>query len=522
MSSVLNWAKTNIITVISGVVILVAAVLYVVLVRPAARGLQVEMAQATRQLSQIQQISRGNVDGPMRGAGRPLQIARPVTAADVQQLTDIFKEMNSGYRELFQFAVQFNQRNHRPLVDSVFPSFATDSALFRARTAYNLAFMNPDPAEGQTPGLYQQLGAGVPPTAKEIDERLEVLRQQFLNAPGRAGELVDAEKIQLARMQAAAHRDIIASRASELWVYAERPDIQANTLLSSGVFDIGEWAQATAAPKIEEVWEGQMGLWMQQDLVTAINLAQFGEQPNPELNVPQLPIKRIVSIEINPNYIGAAGKPNVPTGMPFGQDPAVAAEPDLAGPLPTDYGLSPTGRVCNSLYDVRMVKVSLIMDVRKIPLLLNALTRVNFQTPIVTRIVDIDEYEEFAKGYFYGQGVDVAQVDLLIESLWMRRWTAGQTDKQAIAEYAAAQPTDSAFNNLPDDTQKVAYLKQRGAYDMGLMPDPVRMRLGMEPRDPAAAAAFTGSGGAGGPGGAMWPDATPPGMRPSGPNRRGR
>jgi hypothetical protein len=521
MSHVLNWAKANIITVVSGVMILIAAVLYAVLVRPAAGGLQTEMGQASRELAQLRQISRGNVDGPARGTGKPLQIPRPVTAADVRQLGDIFREMNSGYRALYQFAVQFNQNNHRPLVEDLFPRQATDSILFRARTAYNRAFLNPNTGEDQVPGLYQQLGAGMPPTPEQIDANLKLLQTQFMNAPGRAGELVDAEKIQLAQMKAAAHRDMIASRASEVWVYAERPEIQAGTLVSSGVFDIGAWAQATAKPLIEEVWEGQMGLWIQQDLVTAINLAQFGGEPDPDRNVLQLPIKRIIRIELNPEYLGTSDNARAPTGMPTGMAvpgrptaTAAASQPDAASPLPTDYALSPTGRVSNALYDVRSAELSVIVDARHIPLLLNALTRVNFQTPILKRIVDIDEYNEFAAGYFYGQGVDVVQVDLTVESLWMRRWTAGQTDPQAIEEYAAAQPTDSAFNGLSDGAQKVNYLKQKGAYDMGLMPDPVRMRLGMAPRDPSAAAPEE----AGRTGGA-WSGPMGPGMRPSGPPR---
>ena len=50
---------------------------------------------------------------------------------------------------------------------------------------------------------------------------------------------------------------------------------------------------------------------------------------------------------------------------------------------------------------------------------------------------------------------DVVQADLTIESIWLRQWTAGHPSKEAVA---------------PGDT-----------LNKGLMPDDVRVMLGMKP-----------------------------------------
>ena len=137
--------------------------------------------------------------------------------------------------------------------------------------------------------------------------------------------------------------------------------------------------------------------------------------------------------------------------------PAVAAESEETQ-LPRNFLLNPTGRVSNSLYDVRMAEVSLIVDSQQIPRLFNALTQLNFITPLVQGIRSVDQAEALEQGgYVYGNNVDVVQLDLQLESLWLRRWTTGHADAEAVD---------------PGET-----------FNPGLMPDAVRYGLGLETRE---------------------------------------
>jgi len=103
--------------------------------------------------------------------------------------------------------------------------------------------------------------------------------------------------------------------------------------------------------------------------------------------------------------------------------------------------------------------MSVLVDARQLPALLNAFGQVNLMTPIVQRITAIDQAEHLSQGYVYGSGVDVVRVDLLIETLWLREWTAGHTTAEQ------AEQLGQQFNP-------------------GLMPDSVRYRLSLPTRDP--------------------------------------
>ncbi len=476
MSNLIHWARTNLVTVICLLVIALAAVFYVVITRPAGAALRQEMAEAESLRTALQRLERGSVEAiAAEGEAEPIEISRPINEADVRQLEGIFREMATGYHDLFELAVDFNRNDHRPLVEGLFPEPLADARLFAAIMAYTQGFYNQSPDQ---PGLYQQLGAGTPPTDQEIGEHLALTEQNFISARG--GTLLEAERAQLARAKATAHRELITNRAAEIRLYAEPPQRQNRVILAPGIFDMGEWARRTEKPAIGEVWEGQMGLWIQQDLVQAINLANHLATPSPEARVPHLPVKRVLGMTIDPQYIGVSERQ---TSVRGGASTPTASS-SSSDSLPRNFAASPTGRVCNRLYDVRMANLSVIIDARRIPLLLDAISRINFMTPIVMSVDDVNEYQHFAEGYFYGQNVDVVQLNLQVETLWMRRWTVGHTPKVAIDEYARTNPTDTALANLTHEQAKVDYLKQKGFYDTGLMPDPVRYQLGLPTLDP--------------------------------------
>jgi len=130
------------------------------------------------------------------------------------------------------------------------------------------------------------------------------------------------------------------------------------------------------------------------------------------------------------------------------------------GKLQEDYELSPTGRRSNQLYDVRHATVSLVIDSKSIGLLLANLARVNFMTVLVSSIEDVDEYEHLhgheGQSYVYGPQ-DAVKLDMVIETIWLRRWTAGHWN----AEEAE---------------------RLREPFDPGLMPDEVREALTLQPR----------------------------------------
>ncbi len=91
--------------------------------------------------------------------------------------------------------------------------------------------------------------------------------------------------------------------------------------------------------------------------------------------------------------------------------------------MPLDYGVSFTGRTDNPLYDVRDVRLEIVVDSAKIPEIFDALARQNFMTVINARIDAQDLFAAIRDGYFYGTA-PVSLLTLDIETIWLREWTA--------------------------------------------------------------------------------------------------
>ena len=68
-------------------------------------------------------------------------------------------------------------------------------------------------------------------------------------------------------------------------------------------------------------------------------------------------------------------------------------------PLDEDFSISHTGRRSNALYDVRHVRVILIMDARSIHRFIQTLADVNFMTVLQLSVYDVDEYEALLEGF---------------------------------------------------------------------------------------------------------------------------
>ena len=102
--------------------------------------------------------------------------------------------------------------------------------------------------------------------------------------------------------------------------------------------------------------------------------------------------------------------------------------------LPYDFSVSATGRTSNELYDVWHVGVQLIVDWQKLPELFRHFQQVNFMTVLDVKIKGVDEYEALEKGMIFG-AADAVEVDLLIESIWLREWTQGPDAAQDTREF---------------------------------------------------------------------------------------
>ena len=121
-------------------------------------------------------------------------------------------------------------------------------------------------------------------------------------------------------------------------------------------------------------------------------------------------------------------------------------DPDGSKPLAEDFSVSPTGRRSNSAYDVTHAWLTILMDSQRMPEFFEVLNEVNFMTVLSMKVTDVDEYEAFQQGYIFGED-DVVEVELLIESVWLRTWTEPFMPNIIKSLLGVLQPDDEGFED---------------------------------------------------------------------------
>jgi hypothetical protein len=113
-----------------------------------------------------------------------------------------------------------------------------------------------------------------------------------------------------------------------------------------------------------------------------------------------------------------------PPAVPGGEDPPLA-EPviDLGAAIQPAFDRGLTGREDNPVFDVRRVEVRLVAATAELPLLFDALAKVNFITVVDVSVERADPFAAAQQGFIYGKD-PVSNVRLELETVWLRSWTA--------------------------------------------------------------------------------------------------
>lgn len=427
MTRLIAWIKANPVSVGSAVVA-VLAVVFLVIVNSSGKAFVSLMSQRTDEIRRIQDLRNVSVKIPPARPDQPerhLKIA--VNQGAIDQLDRVNRRMNQEYKEIFSEAVRRNQADHDPMLKGLFPKPTDHSMPFEAKLVYPGLFQEMLGRPGDVTKPWGALDAGPPPSSELIESWLEKVEKNYLTNgvfPPKESriDLTALEQSELDRLMSKKLIKILQDHAQSIHLYA---DVDIN---SPGFpFDVGRWSKPGPRPRMSEVWEGQLGLWIQQDIVKAIAMTNRVEDSHS--NVMVAPVKRLIRIHLVPGYVGLGGargglydsgnvgRANSEAGStqpPGGQQGQVQTV--------SDFSVSPSGRRSNAMYYVRHVEVSLIVDSQMMPLLFENLQRVNFMTILKIGVRDVDEYEALRKGYVYGAG-DSVRLDMLLETIWLQDWT---------------------------------------------------------------------------------------------------
>lgn len=507
LKNIIQWCKDNPITVASALVVLLAGLSFVWPTMAWSSQFKEELASRSSDLSKITELSSTKVTVPPPQAdGEPVEESTTVNDKRIEALKRIYDNIEGEYEGVRQFVVTFNQygskerpNEHKPMIPGLFPEPENFNAPFNAQKAYVQAIRD----------LYQALDAGDTMTSQEMQELIaaeqEKYQRSLFRPAGTPDTLTEAEQAEGNRVVAEKVQRIIKERALDHHIYAPAVKLELQGKEADqrpGPFQVDPWVWQGRDLRTEPIWESQMQLWIQQDLVQALRIAN--NMDDPKASVIDQPVKVLREIRVEPGYIGitdqqASRGSALPTSEESSSEP-VAVDPEelLKTGLPVDPNYI-TGRKSNALYDVRHVNMNVIVDYTRIPELLNAIAQVNFMTVIDMQMQDVNEYQMFREGYFFGNGVDAVELWLKIETIWMRDWTVGthMTPEEIKEAEANRQVVNKGL--MPDSVRLRLKLPLRGSVDAAIAQQDGGSAGGSRGRTPGGFGPGGGAGGFGGP-----------------------
>lgn len=349
------------------------------------------------------------------------QLPGPKVIEAGEQVT---KQVSAQAAQMQAVAVEMNR--HALLVPRSLPN-PTDRQRFDFRDTYRRVIRNVLPTE--------VLRATMPPTEEDIKAAEDKLwetefepRILYKLVKGDDGEEI-REPLNQEQIQEDFERAIVnlpeqirQQRASQFLMYMAEDAILTSEAMEDG----------SRSPSPAEIWYAQVALWVQDDVCRAIARINSTAKTLVDAPVKQLVVLNVPADETQ--YVLSTP----PMAAMSGSDAEVAPPPDPQGPITLDFTRSPTGRVCNPLYDVVHFTFEVNIDPRMIPPFLQELSRTKvelapdgsiagrepctFITVNRTDLATVDKVAALQEGFAFGDA-PVVKLTLECEAIFLRAWT---------------------------------------------------------------------------------------------------
>jgi len=381
--------KKNLLSIICGAVALVAVAASFYPLGNYKASMQTTLAQRATVYSSLESLRTKGRNKPVldtdNNNAEPL--GRYPNQEIIDQATQKKKEFEAQADKILKEAVTMNK--HDVLVQNVFPAPASSAYLFNFREVYR------DAIEQRIAAILKSCTL---PTQKDVETATAKLKAEKFTAPGGANQTALDSAFTLASANLGA--EIQLQFAKEHLCYM---DPLTALPVNAKVKD------AVSAPAIGDVWYAQLGYWIYEDVAKAIAATNAGAT-----NIMDAPVKHVLKIQL-----GSTLNP-LPYILPPGSTGAIEGDANAAVPKATE--VSPTGRVCNPLYDVVAFQVQVNIEAAKLPWLLKELENKHFISVHCVNITSVDSIAQQLLGYYYGEK-PIAQVTLDCEEIMFRDWS---------------------------------------------------------------------------------------------------
>lgn len=399
----MDIVKKNIVAVICGGLVIIAVIALFVPLGGFNTKLQTELNTRKNDFTKAQNLLKTQRSLPVielnKERGKLTSFPSPKAIAEGNRAKDL---VHLASAKMLEQAVNLNRREL--LMPGILPN--PGDKIFDFRTAYLKAVQVDLPAF---------IGGAIPPTAEEIaDQQKQLHDNEFEKRVIKVGgNEINREEIEREFKIAADElpERLRQDRATQFRLYLDRTALSVNPVM----------LDSSRKPSVTDLWFAQLSLWIEQDVLIALAEANNkGAAPASAKDRPNIlsdPIKRLVRLDIAQDqnvYVM-----NAPGGIQSGTNAPPPADTSGSG---RDYAVSPTGRYCNSIYDVTHFTLVLHVDYRQVPLILAELERNKLLTVTQSDIVPVDSAAQFDDGYVYGNA-PMVELTLQCEALFMRDWT---------------------------------------------------------------------------------------------------
>ena len=442
MTPVIQWIKSHILIVICGVIIVAAPVTAYIISSGMNASLRDELQSSSSSLRKLDGFQSTNVSLEVPG-GQSVSISAVANPKLIEAYEKAVKNISGASDAVHAAGLRKNRnsagraRTADDLVKSGFP-------VPKSKKAYEeLPFDFHEALVAAYAKLLDKVGAGSPPSRADVGQQLARNQMYFVSNKARKDNVSELDDSEVETMRS----ELTDARLNfyRSWVSGEsgRPIVR---------FYADESAlQMPAAPTtmvpLATLFDWQWKFWITEDILLGLAAA------NGDQSVITGPVKRVLSLAIEDLGvdIDAGGQQRSGGGMSGGGMAGASAGRNKGGgrgrsgggsasaaTLPAhpgtaqidpskeariDHTVSITGRASNDVYDLRRVNCSLVMATTGIPTVIDALSRQNFMTVLDVRVRPASVFEAASEGFIYGLE-PVSTVDLQIETIWMREWTA--------------------------------------------------------------------------------------------------
>jgi hypothetical protein len=412
--------KKNILSILCGVVVIIAVVVYFVYVsgtlypglEAAAKERQANYDQLAGLLSKSRTLPAVDFDKtePVPLPAFPVELV-------IKRGQEAATDLKGQAKTMMDLAVRFNRRE--PLVRGLFPKASgTDKIAFRDEYE-----------RWVTERVPQLLRAANPPTEEDIAKAEEKLWEEkfakriyFVDGREENRELVDQEyNAEIQGLREKMERET----AEKNMVYLDPTAVTTNPAL----------LKTEQTPDTPSVWYAQTAMWVQEDIARSVADLNKNRKAT---NIIDAPVKHIVTLDVAhgpEQYLRAA--------------PASGGEEGAAAPTTPQYGVSPTGRVSGDKFDVVKFTLVVKMDAAYVPALLQELGRGKFIAIHKVDLSSVDSQLAREDGFFYGPN-PVVQATISGESLLLREWTTPlvpEVVKKDLPGFQAAPAAEAVASN---------------------------------------------------------------------------